>query len=635
MDSKVQAAYISGYASHAANYLRKHGNTGRHVRAWAEESGLRPHELKQAVRALARCKAAADLFSSKNRDDFTYEVFSDGAVLYYKGREIGGRTKVHPGVDLSQWAEALIDDLVQGYGAERILNLIAEIDSIKVSSWDDEQQLLQKTFGKGPQNRGVWKGQRFWSGVANVEDGTIIEVHTYEEAEQMDFNDFYVSEESKELMNAGKYTFFWVNYDTGEVLTQYEPQDAIYLTEQERDKDDVKARTVRRIARQIAIIPKDQQQTHLFGAKAKACECGHPMDIHSHPPDFGCPHEKDGCGCRGATEKTSTQHPRSEHLRSEVFRAMALCSQCKACLRHAAFFRLVDHLENGHEWEEASAIANEAFRRLAEHRKQPVMAGAAGVKQDDTFGFDMDEDESHMYKNTPLQDLFELYIPPGLQGDLESAPSEPFMGGKYTLRKAKRCYVVFDGEQPIAQFKPGWLYVEEQYRNKGIGSALTKEFLKDFPAYRPPALSDMGKHIPQLRQQYRKTHKRTAGMWGDRSYDNDAVHDILDRHRTPFFGELDRGFEESIAPEEVEALLAEMDALGKTARTSDDLERYFGTMVFLVTHGVKLDAAHKNTALDIGGELLQRREYRERWKNPLVRKHQLQKEIQLFGKLSF
>jgi hypothetical protein len=33
------------------------------------------------------------------------------------------------------------------------------------------------------------------------------------------------------------------------------------------------------------------------------CECGHLISIHIHPPDFGCPHEKDGCGCKGATEK--------------------------------------------------------------------------------------------------------------------------------------------------------------------------------------------------------------------------------------------------------------------------------------------------------------------------------------------
>lgn len=35
------------------------------------------------------------------------------------------------------------------------------------------------------------------------------------------------------------------------------------------------------------------------------CECGHPMNIHTKPPDFGCPHESEGCGCKGATLKGS------------------------------------------------------------------------------------------------------------------------------------------------------------------------------------------------------------------------------------------------------------------------------------------------------------------------------------------
>ncbi len=29
------------------------------------------------------------------------------------------------------------------------------------------------------------------------------------------------------------------------------------------------------------------------------CTCGHPASDHKNPPDFGCIHEKDGCGCKG------------------------------------------------------------------------------------------------------------------------------------------------------------------------------------------------------------------------------------------------------------------------------------------------------------------------------------------------
>jgi hypothetical protein len=61
------------------------------------------------------------------------------------------------------------------------------------------------------------------------------------------------------------------------------------------------------------------------------CVCGHPASWHSHPPDFGCPEEKNGCGCKGLTlpgEKTA-----------------CVCCECGDCLAHktAATVSIPEH----------------------------------------------------------------------------------------------------------------------------------------------------------------------------------------------------------------------------------------------------------------------------------------------------
>jgi len=67
-------------------------------------------------------------------------------------------------------------------------------------------------------------------------------------------------------------------------------------------------------------------------ASTKMCTCGHAMDIHVHPPDFGCPHESEGCGCVGATEvreKTaSSGYPSSLN---------GLVAEAKKCATFAEF----------------------------------------------------------------------------------------------------------------------------------------------------------------------------------------------------------------------------------------------------------------------------------------------------------
>jgi hypothetical protein len=122
---------------------------------------------------------------------------------------------------------------------------------------------------------------------------------------------------------------------------------------------------------------------------------------------------------------------------------------------------------------------------------------------------------------------------------------------------------------------------------------------------------------------------RTAGQWGERSYDSDAVHDILDRHRPK--GDEGRGFDQAIPEEEVPRLLDEADEIYDKAETPDEWETYFGVLVFLETHGSPLDAQHRRMALEVGRDLLRNKEWLRRWDSPEKRRLQLKRELRLFG----
>lgn len=91
------------------------------------------------------------------------------------------------------------------------------------------------------------------------------------------------------------------------------------------------------------------------------------------------------------------------------------------------------------------------------------------------------------------------------------APLEPFMEGKYTIRKGfseyrkhfsedapivrMGFYTVYDGDKAIASMHPGSLVVSPKYRKQGIGTALAKEFMKDYPDYRPVSVSNKSKRV--------------------------------------------------------------------------------------------------------------------------------------------
>ena len=117
-----------------------------------------------------------------------------------------------------------------------------------------------------------------------------------------------------------------------------------------------------------------------------------------------------------------------------------------------------------------------------------------------------------------------------------------------------------------------------------------------------------------------------AGTWGERSYDSDGVHDILDRYRDG-----GGGFDTPIKPKKVPAILNDVDnMLGKHPDWTTKQD-YFGVIVFLAEHGTQLDAGHKAKAAEIGHQLLADEHYISSWRNPDARKAMLEKELELFG----
>lgn len=117
---------------------------------------------------------------------------------------------------------------------------------------------------------------------------------------------------------------------------------------------------------------------------------------------------------------------------------------------------------------------------------------------------------------------------------------------------------------------------------------------------------------------------KVAGQWGDRSYDSDQVHDILDRHRPKVkpLGE-GKGFDEPVPEEALPKLLEEIDAL------VEGVDEYLGAVVFLATHGSNIPAVYKERALRIAQALADDAAYLESWKNPAERKAELEHEIDI------
>ena len=120
---------------------------------------------------------------------------------------------------------------------------------------------------------------------------------------------------------------------------------------------------------------------------------------------------------------------------------------------------------------------------------------------------------------------------------------------------------------------------------------------------------------------------KVAGQWGERSYDGDTVHDILDKFRPK--GDEGRGFDEPVPAENLPTLLEELDQ--PPAEGSDDDDHYLGVIVFLATHGSDVPAVYRARAKQIAEALIADSAYLGEWQNPASRKAELEKEIDILG----
>lgn len=127
--------------------------------------------------------------------------------------------------------------------------------------------------------------------------------------------------------------------------------------------------------------------------------------------------------------------------------------------------------------------------------------------------------------------------------------------------------------------------------------------------------------------------KKEAGIWGERSYDNDVVHDILDKHRLNLNdpgGEKSRGFDEAIPHDELTSLYTTLDSLYENVG-GDDEAHFLGVVVFLLEHGTKVPPTYRSAAAGIARRMLRDPQYLKSWKNPQQRERVLKSELAMLG----
>lgn len=138
-----------------------------------------------------------------------------------------------------------------------------KLNEINDRVWELEQELHSKSPSKRliaakKGNTATWNGKPFWSGAVSVLDGQIEEVHSYKEAEEVDFHhSFYFSPESQELMRSEESAFFCV-YSDGSIL--------VNATGRNKLSEDQKRGLEQRVRQQIVIGVKEKKadQQHLF-----------------------------------------------------------------------------------------------------------------------------------------------------------------------------------------------------------------------------------------------------------------------------------------------------------------------------------------------------------------------------------
>lgn len=121
---------------------------------------------------------------------------------------------------------------------------------------------------------------------------------------------------------------------------------------------------------------------------------------------------------------------------------------------------------------------------------------------------------------------------------------------------------------------------------------------------------------------------KVAGQWGDRSYDSDQVHDVLDQFRPK--GEDSQGFDEPVPEQNVRALLKQLDS-GDPVPGHDDATIYLGVIVWLVEHGGNVPPVYRERAKQIATAYASDADYLQSWKNPMARHAELEREIEVLG----
>jgi hypothetical protein len=538
----LSAAYANGYAKHAVDYLQKFGNTARCVKAWAFRNQLNPYQLKEAVRAMSKCKkAAADLFPSgiaKVSSTKTAKGFIDD-----EWREILSTHGWYPsGATEERWTKSGVDYYI-------VIDHAPEGEPF-FSVHEENGKLVDE--GRTTEQLEIFTADeasvRVVTPAAPVKPGLTDDIA---ELKRMGIK-AKLAEQHKEVCA-------WC----GKVMREgVEPVSHGICPDCEEKMRQHKAASL-------------ELEASLSKAAAM-CTCGHPFEIHTHPPDFGCPHENDpdgGCGCHGATEKTAGPLNRA--------------------LLPAALLALMP-----------GAVDPAA----------PTRYSPAAIVEEKRIGLDEFVDAICRTEGADP----ELHNPGNLvgfhSGRIMRFETEAL--GERALKKALNR--IADGQNP--NFKPDMSLEKAGLIYSNGDPNWAKNVAK---ILRVNPKTPIGPLI--------KGKVKVAGAWGERSYDNDSAHDILDSYRTPFLGGLGKGFEEPVPAEEVKALLEGMDQWIPGIHNTDDLERAFGVMVFLAAHGVKLDTGHKQVAAEIGRGLLGDEDYLNRWKNPLIRKAKIEDELKLFG----
>jgi len=118
-------------------------------------------------------------------------------------------------------------------------------------------------------------------------------------------------------------------------------------------------------------------------------------------------------------------------------------------------------------------------------------------------------------------------------------------------------------------------------------------------------------------------HPKLAGQWGDRSYDSDSVHDILDEWRE----QSDLGFDQPVPEGNVGPLLAEIHET--EFANPEAAQDYVGVVAFLLEHGSDVPEPYRSRAAGLADQLIHNEGYLAGWNEPEKRLARLEQEYTL------